>query len=67
MANSWYHVIGAIRSVMGGPKGFRKAYRLLPSHDRCKHCHAPFQGLFAVVFRLYQIRPSRKNPHLCTT
>jgi hypothetical protein len=25
-----------------------------------------FVGVFAVPFRLLQIRPSRKNPNLCT-
>jgi hypothetical protein len=38
----------------------------LPSHKRCKECLVPFLGLCAVPFRLLQIRPSRKNPNLCT-
>ena len=67
MASSWVRLIGVIRAASGGPKGFRKACRLFPSSHRCKHCHAPFHGLFAIPFRLYQIGPSRKNPNLCTT
>jgi hypothetical protein len=38
----------------------------LPSTRRCKECLVPFLGLFSVPFRLVQIRPSRKNPNLCT-
>ena len=67
MASSWSNLIGLIRTAVGGPKSFRPAYRFFPSGHRCKHCHAPFHGLFAIPFRLYQIRPSRKNPKLCTT
>lgn len=42
-------------------------YRYLPSQTRCKVCHVPFQGLGSVPFRLVQIRPSRKNPNMCTS
>ena len=44
----------------------RRLYRRLPSATRCKECMVPFLGVFAVPFRLVQIRPSRKNPKLCT-
>jgi hypothetical protein len=44
----------------------RRLYRRLPSGRRCKECYVPFIGLFSIPFRLVQIRPSRKNPHLCT-
>ena len=67
MANSWIRLIGVIRTTVGGPRRFRSAYRLFPSALRCKHCYAPFHGLFAIPFRLAQIGPSRKNPNLCTT
>jgi hypothetical protein len=44
----------------------RRLYRRLPSERRCKECFVPFIGVFSIPFRLMQIRPSRKNPHLCT-
>jgi hypothetical protein len=44
----------------------RRFYRHLPSGKRCKECMVPFLGVFALPFRLVQIRPSRKNPNLCT-
>jgi adenylate cyclase len=51
---------------MGTTKIARRLHRRLPSTKRCKECLVPFLGLFAVPFRLVQIRPSRKNPNLCT-
>jgi hypothetical protein len=44
----------------------RRLYRRLPSTKRCKECLVPFHGLFSIPFSLIQIRPSRKNPNLCT-
>jgi hypothetical protein len=44
----------------------RRLNRRLPSERRCKECFVPFIGVFSIPFRLMQIRPSRKNPHLCT-
>jgi len=44
----------------------RRIFHRFPSHKRCKQCCAPFLGVFAIFFRLIQIRPSRKNPNLCT-
>ena len=38
----------------------------LPSLKRCKQCYVPFLGAYSVPFRAIQIRPSRKNPNLCT-
>ena len=55
-----------LRRTMGTTKIGRRLYRRLPSTKRCKECLVPFVGLFAVPFRLVQIRPSRKNPNLCT-
>ncbi len=55
-----------IRDLLGGVEGMRPIHRLLPSDDRCKACLAPFKGIFSIPFRIVQIRPSRKNPHLCT-
>lgn len=55
-----------IRQKFGTTRIARRLYRRLPSHKRCKECLVPFLGLWAVPFRLLQIRPSRKNPNLCT-
>ena len=54
------------RQRLGGAKVARRVYRRLPSRKRCKECLVPFLGMFAVPFRLVNIRPSRKNPNLCT-
>jgi adenylate cyclase len=54
------------RQWLGGAKIARRVYRRLPSTKRCKECLVPFLGLFSIPFRLVQIRPSRKNPNLCT-
>jgi hypothetical protein len=55
-----------LRQWLGGAKVARTIYRRLPSTTRCKECLVPFLGLFSLPFRLVQIRPSRKNPSLCT-
>lgn len=55
-----------VRRALGGAPGFRPIYRHLPSEGRCKECWAPFEGIFAIPFRLVQIVRSRKNPNLCT-
>jgi len=55
-----------LRKTLGTTEMARRFYRHLPSGKRCKECLVPFLGLFALPFRLVQIRPSRKNPHLCT-
>lgn len=55
-----------MRQLLGTTKIARRLYRRLPSSKRCKECLVPFLGLFSVPFRLVQIRPSRKNPNLCT-
>ena len=55
-----------IRQSLGSAKTARRVYRRLPSTRRCKECLVPFLGLFSVPFRFVQIRPSRKNPNLCT-
>lgn len=55
-----------IRQRLGTTRIARRFYRRLPSHKRCKECLVPFLGICAVPFRLLQIRPSRKNPNLCT-
>ncbi|HUQ16925.1 MAG TPA: hypothetical protein VM070_03980 [Candidatus Saccharimonadales bacterium] len=46
---------------------YRRVNRLLPSSGRCKRCWAPFGGPFAFLYKAFLIRPSRKNPYLCTT
>ncbi|HEX9452877.1 MAG TPA: hypothetical protein VGA27_00920 [Candidatus Binatia bacterium] len=55
-----------LRKTLGTTEMARRFYRHLPSGKRCKECLVPFLGVFALPFRLVQIRPSRKNPHLCT-
>jgi hypothetical protein len=46
---------------------YRRFNRILPSAHRCKRCWAPFRGPFGFLYNLVMIRPSRKNPSLCTT
>ncbi len=46
---------------------YRWFNRLLPASGRCKRCWAPFGGLFSLGHRFFLIRPSHKNPRLCTT
>ena len=55
-----------LRQMLGATKITRRLYRRLPSDKRCKECLVPFLGLFSIPFSLLQIRPSRKNPNLCT-
>jgi len=56
----------AARQRLGAVRILRPLYHSLPSATRCKECLVPFLGIFSVPFRLLQIRPSRKNPSLCT-
>lgn len=56
----------ALRRRLGAVRIVRPLYRALPSGKRCKECLVPFLGIFSLPFRLLQIRPSRKNPSLCT-
>jgi hypothetical protein len=46
---------------------YRAFNRLLPANDRCKRCWAPLTGPFSVLHNILSIRPSRKNPRLCTS
>ena len=55
-----------IRQLFGTTRILRRFYRHLPSSRRCKECLVPFLGLFSIPFSFVQIRPSRKNPKLCT-
>ena len=55
-----------VRKLLGDAPGFRHFYRHLPSERRCKACLLPFHGIFSAPFRFVQLRPSRKNPNLCT-
>ncbi len=59
-------IFGVIRRFLGEARGARPVYRLFPSKERCKECLAPFNGIFAIPFKILQIRRSRKNPYLCT-
>jgi adenylate cyclase len=55
-----------IRQRLGTTQLARRFYCCLPSSKRCKECLVPFLGICSLPFRLVQIRPSRKNPNLCT-
>ena len=55
-----------LRKFFGATQMARRVYRYLPSAKRCKECLVPFLGLFSIPFHFVQIRPSRKNPNLCT-
>jgi adenylate cyclase len=55
-----------VRQRLGTTQMARRCYRFLPSDKRCKECLVPFLGICSLPFRLLQIRPSRKNPNLCT-
>jgi adenylate cyclase len=55
-----------IRQGIGTTLIARRIYRHLPSSERCKECLVPFLGICSLPFRFLQIRPSRKNPNLCT-
>ena len=66
MSNARLGAIGVIPSAVGGSPRLRRIFRRLPSAHRCKQCFAPFRGAFAIPFQLIWIRPSRKNPNLCT-
>ena len=48
-------------------RGERRIFRFMPSGRRCKLCFVPFQGPFSLPFRIVQLRPSRKNPNMCTS
>ena len=60
--------IGGVHKLLwGSRRGLRLFFRrMMPSSRRCKGCWAPFEGPFSVPFQIIRIRPSRKNPQLCT-
>lgn len=62
----WLTTVSGVRKLVGEAQGMRRIYRHLPSSRRCKQCLIPFEGLFAVKFRMLGIKPARKNPNLCT-
>ena len=64
--NALLQPLGGIRKLLGDTPGMRRINRLMPSGRRCKVCLLPFLGPFSVPFRAFQLRPSRKNPNLCT-
>lgn len=59
-------LVSVPRKLIGEAPGARRINRHIPSGRRCKQCFAPFQGPFSVPYQIMQIRPSRKNPNLCT-
>jgi adenylate cyclase len=60
------NILIRIRQSIGTTPIARRFYRHLPSAKRCKECLVPFLGICSLPFRFLQIRPSRKNPNLCT-
>jgi adenylate cyclase len=58
--------LATVRQQLGGARVARLVYRNLPSAKRCEECLVPFSGIFSIPFSFLQIRPSRKNPNLCT-
>lgn len=55
-----------MRQLAGGDANARRIFRRLPSNRRCKVCAVPFQGVVSLPFKIADIRPSRKNPSICT-
>ena len=53
--------------IDGALAPYRALNRLLPARERCKRCWAPLRGPFSIVHQMFLIRPSRKNPRLCTS
>jgi adenylate cyclase len=53
----------------GPPRGKvlkQRFYKSLPARSRCKFCFAPFDGTGgAVIKTIFQVYPSRFNPHYC--
>ena len=66
MGNPFILSVAGLRRLIVGDVSARWINRRFPSSRRCKQCLAPFRGLFSVPYQLIQIRPSRKNPNLCT-
>lgn len=57
----------ALRTLVGGSRqATHRIFRYLPATRRCKTCSVPTQGPFSVPFQVIRIRPSRKNPNMCT-
>jgi adenylate cyclase len=47
-------------------KHLRPLYRRLPAEPRCQMCYYPFAGIGGKVMRrVFEIQPSKLNPHLC--
>jgi adenylate cyclase len=47
-------------------KRFRPLYRRLPSNPRCRICYFPFEGIGGAMMKhVFNIEPSKLNPHLC--
>ena len=65
-ANPLLKPVAGLRQLVGGDPGLRRIWRLIPTAGRCKQCFVPFRGPFSALLWLIQVRPSRKNPNLCT-
>lgn len=44
---------------------YRHLLRMMPSHERCKNCNAPFNGIWGLFMRLIAHGPYNKNPRFC--
>jgi len=56
-------------AMEGPPKNKRRQqrfFRFLPADTRCKFCFAPFDGASGTLVKtIFQVSPSRFNPHYC--
>ncbi len=50
-----------------GARSLQRMWRLMPSETRCALCNAPFAGPWRHAPAALGYRPSRKNPHFCST
>ncbi len=68
----WHHYLskGSMPDTLHFPwytsKRLRPLYLRLPAEPRCQVCYYPFAGIGGkVMHRLFDIQPSKLNPHLC--
>ena len=63
--DDWAVLWGLESTRMG--RLIHRTWAMLPGHQRCGICSAPFEGPGRLVVRPLGYRPSRKNPTLCAT
>lgn len=64
-ADDWV-VMWGLEHTYGG-RAVRWLWRSMPSETRCMMCAAPFSGPGKAIASPLGYRPSRKNPHVCST